>query len=370
MPADDGARIYIDATVPGTALPCGIHISVLVPQINVYDFWGHLLLTVHLSESILANQNIVQIKQSIRLELIDLDEIARIANRVAIGGKSEIMRMSFRLNFTATFNIMNVLTIKSLTCGKTICVRDAIEKAMAESDFCVAQSKLNTSLKQEIVNQTIENVTVAQTITDAMRVMNEAIFIPGIGSTKFLLPDAFITPLPITPRLARSITGGLEISFETPPGLNFTLGDIRFDAVLNGSAVAHCIVQGLVLSSKKNYTITVIVEPCVTSANPIKGLTSTVSGMLKGAATGALNGFLYGDWGAGSSILSIENLVVTNEHNLNITWMTKIFSAMKLDYDLALVNRGASLTRKASGEFKDVVKRLVSDIYEAKCIIM
>ena len=170
--------------------------------------------------------------------------------------------------------------------------------------------------------------------------------------------------------------GGLEIIFSKPPGLTFKFGDIRFDSMLNGSRVAHCIIQGAELAADSTVCrILLEVEPCVTSKRPISGLATTAKGMIAGAFTGTMNGLLYGDWGAGATIVGVDNISVENEQRRQVKWLSDILSIVQMEHDIDAVKKGASLTKQATGEFKDGLVRMAAGVVEiagkqSRCALM
>lgn len=206
--------------------------------------------------------------------------------------------------------------------------------------------------------------------------LNEPIRIPAYEKTKFLIPNATLTPLPVTPRLARSIIGGAEIVFDTAPALLFKLGEIKFCVSLNGSNVASCVIQGVQLQETCTMCrVSLEVEPCVISSRPVSGFASAAKGILKGAISGTLNGLLYGEWGAGSTIMGICDLTVSNEQGKQVNWLSDILSSIPLEYDIDAVKKGVALTSKATGDFKDGMLRVAASVYDgagrqSRCNVM
>ncbi|KAI8913724.1 hypothetical protein BC831DRAFT_489774 [Entophlyctis helioformis] len=180
-----------------------------------------------------------------------------------------------------------------------------------------------------------------------------------------LIPVPVITPLPVTP-LMRSINGGLDIVFPTPPNLTYKLGSVRFHALLNGSRVAQGTIRGLEMSNERtNMTITVEIVPAMTSEAPVRGLASTAKGMLTGAVKGALNGFLYGDWGAGATIVGVTGLQVENEEGRMVAWMEELLSVVEIEYDIDAVRKVGSTAAKATGSLKESVLHMAVGVVDA-----
>ncbi|KAH6586684.1 hypothetical protein BASA61_006480 [Batrachochytrium salamandrivorans] len=159
-----------------------------------------------------------------------------------------------------------------------------------------------------------------------------------------------ISHLPVKPHM-RSILGGLDIQFDTIPNLTYKFTAIRFNVILNDSKVAHGTIRGFEMSdTRKDMQLILEIVPAVVSEAPILGIASTAKGMLKGAVKGALNGFLYGNWGAGSTIVSLSDIQVDNEEGRSISWLDELLSVVELEHDLDAVRKLGSSARHASGK--------------------
>jgi hypothetical protein len=190
-----------------------------------------------------------------------------------------------------------------------------------------------------------------------------------------LLPDATLTPLPVTQGL-RTILGGLEIEFAKPPGLNLKLGETRFLTNLNGSQVAHCVIQSVELSDVSTVCRLILeVEPCVTSNKPISGLASAAKGIVTGAVKGTVNGILYGDWGAQSTIVGMKGITIKNEQGRLVRWVQELLEVIEIEHDVDAVKKGAALTKQATGDFKEGLVRMVANVLDvagnqSRCTVM
>jgi hypothetical protein len=202
--------------------------------------------------------------------------------------------------------------------------------------------------------------------------LNDPIFVPADELTKYLIPDATLTPLPIALRISRSIVAGLEVAFASPPGLVFKLGEIQFNVKLNGGVVAICTITGVEFrEDSKLCRVSITCAPCMTSSAPVLGFATTSKGVLKGLFAGAINGLLYGEWGAGATVIEICNLQVCNEQGRKVTWISDIVSDIPLEYDIDAARKGLGAIK--SGKFKDGVLRVAAGMYESaagRCVVM
>ncbi|KAI8911827.1 hypothetical protein EDD86DRAFT_203411, partial [Gorgonomyces haynaldii] len=315
---------------------------------------------MYLSNPIVADgKQDLQIKQSVHLDVCDNTEaLKRLTNLILIGGQKEVERLTVRIEFTMTLSIMDWFVVDRLPCKKTINVGEVIELKKR-----LAQEKQD--LKQETESDSDSDITLQPLQKSlSLSTLSDPINVPTLPQLQDLVPDAIITPLPVTPRL-RTIVGGMEIVFAKPPGFNFQFGDIRFDSLLNGSRVAHCVIQGCQLSENTPVCrILLEVEPCVTSSKPLSGLASTASGMLRGAVTGALNGLLFGEWGAGATIVGVDNITVENEQGRQVRWLSDILSNLTIEQDIDAIRKGASLTKKATGDFQEGLLRMAASVLD------
>lgn len=206
----------------------------------------------------------------------------------------------------------------------------------------------------------------------------EPLFIKARENSKYLIPDATLTPFPPSSDNLKKIVSGAEIVFSKPPGLQFKLGDICFDVNLNGQRVASCIVKGVqLLDASTACRIIVEVEPTICS-KPVAALAGIVKAAIVGSVTGIKNGLLNQEWFADSTVIEIANLRICNEHGkfiLNfipgrqVKWLSKIISSTPIEIDLDAPRKGI----KKVGEFKDGLNRVAAGIFaerHTRCIIM
>lgn len=364
---DSGVHIACQGTVKDTRLPISfVSVQVTIPCIRIYDaILGDILCDLHLDKPVLVNGlSDMDISQFVRVELSNNVEALRgIVDRLLIGGPTELARIVVRLEFSGTFLLMNWLLLEDISCFKSINIADFVKANFPT--FCSMAEK--TSNSDSFSSDPVDS--------SGMNSISDSIFVPSAPETKELIPDATLKPLPVVPRL-RTIVGGIEIVFEKPPGLNLVLGDIKFEAILNGSRVAYCTMQGVSFSNVHCVSkIMLEVEPCVTSSNPLSGLAAAARGIVTGAVKGTLNGLFYGDWGAGSTILGLQSISVMDQNGNEFDWLRQLLGSLQLEHDIDAVKKGAEITQKATGKFKDGFLRMATDLMatagrQSKCTVM
>eukprot|EP00842_Homolaphlyctis_polyrhiza_P006090 jgi/Hompol1/6482/HPOL_005014-RA len=180
-----------------------------------------------------------------------------------------------------------------------------------------------------------------------------------------LIPVPVITPQPVVPQM-RSITGGLDFVFPRPPSLNCKFRAISFQILFNNGKVAEGTIRGLEMSNQRaDMKLALEVVPAVVSAAPFSGLASTAKGMLRGVAKGALNGLLYGEWGAGATVIGLSEIKIENEEGQLIPWLEELLSVIEFEYDLDAVRQFGSTAKEATSSLKESLMQMAASVIEA-----
>jgi hypothetical protein len=186
---------------------------------------------------------------------------------------------------------------------------------------------------------------------------------------KDLIPDPEITPF-VRPAVL-AIDAGLSIQFSKPPGINFNIGQISFNSYLNGICVAKCTISNCQMSQLSKEAIFIVnIEPTA-FRNPITGPIGAFKSVLRGALRGTLNGLLYDEWGAESTLLGIRNIVVQDENGFEIQWLSKFLLKMDFEYDIDAVRTLGGKALEKTGDISNAIHQLtVAIIQQADCNLM
>ena len=251
-------------------------------------------------------------------------ELKRLLRNVVIGGYAELQRMAVDVEVTVDVDVMHVFALDGVKLKKTVNLDQLTTKHVNAS----------------------------------------------------LVSTPTVTALPVVPQM-RSIIGGCDIQFADPPNLCFSLGPVAFDILLNGSVVANASICGLVMSSsRKDMKISLHIVPAVVSDSPIRGLVTIAKSMLTGAANGTLNGILYGDWGAGATVVGVSRFRVTRSDGSEAEWTQDILSVVELEKDLDAVRKLGSTAQDATHDLRQGIMKVASDVLDvagkssSRCLVM
>ncbi|KAL2911761.1 hypothetical protein HK105_208764 [Polyrhizophydium stewartii] len=441
---DQGLQLSLAFRVVGSKPPFNVGTIVvrIVSPLRVFDamlndLWAEVLI----QQPIVAGGPFGSEPRDMRVALDhvevvlaeSMESLKQVARRVTIGGQREVDRITVRLEFAATIDIMGLMVVEAVPLAKTINLGElqaikaaAIEKrraareaaetaaaaeAAAEAEQDGSDSGSDLPAREDATQTTDDdsNSTAAASAGDVdlatspsaasleftsfikrgengLPTLNKEVLNEVVGEVakealaetgiEALIPIPMINRLPVRPHM-RSIVGGLDIQFATPPNLNFKLSSVRFDVILNGGKVAHGTLRGLEMSNTKTEMhISLEVVPAMVSEAPIRGFASTAKGMLTGAVKGALNGLLYGDWGAGSTIVGISGLAVENEEGRIVPWLAELLSAIEIEHDVDAVRKFGSTAVQATSSLKDNVMQMAAGVLEvagpggARCSVM
>lgn len=125
---ESGLHVSIDATVPETKLPLSFLWAKLdISTITVHDLiLADVLADIHLSDPIRINgKSHLNIKQTLHVELSEnVEAVTNLCTRLAIGGQKEMERLQLRAQFTLTVNLMGLMVLESIKCGKTLNIHE------------------------------------------------------------------------------------------------------------------------------------------------------------------------------------------------------------------------------------------------------
>jgi hypothetical protein len=176
-----------------------------------------------------------------------------------------------------------------------------------------------------------------------------------------LLPNPEITPF-VLPKLL-SVDAGLKIQFSKPPGLNFSIGKISFEALLNGTCVAYCFVSPTSMSQlSKDALLNVHITP-VALSNPISGPLNTIQSILHGALIGTVNGMLYGNWAAESSMVGLQKIQILDEKGKSLCWLDELLDGIEFEYDIDAVRTIGQCAFERTTDFNNALKQFYSGVW-------
>ncbi|KAJ3276885.1 hypothetical protein HDV01_002940 [Terramyces sp. JEL0728] len=345
---DYGFELSLINSVRYSKLPVPfIKVKADIPLVVVYDQGqGELLGKVELSSPVhIDGLSDIVLKQTLKVQVCDSVEALQVLiNKVLIGGPSEIGKITLRLQFTGSFTFFNIIEVKDVACGKTINMGIMMEQKKRFRETKEKQALLNRKLAAEMDYCLMSNVLTNDTSENKEK--------PAIAKSRFLpeIPTLSITSPPflkdlcpnpqITPFAYPGILGvnaGLDVEFSKPPGLNFNIGRVKFETLLNGSCVANCVVDSLCLvQTSKTSRFSIKVTPTALS-HPITGPFRTARGVVSGAISGTYNGVVYGEWGAGSIVLGIRKIRIENEHGKRVLWLNDLVDKLEFEQDVDAV---------------------------------
>jgi hypothetical protein len=380
----DGHVAKLDLTVLHTRPPVSwVHIKVTpTTPLSLYDERsGKLLAQVSCYQPIVVTgTSDVRIKQDC-VELFWKDSLAlkELVRRAVIGGEQELSRISLKVSLCATFDIMHgLLYIPDLKLEKVINLGQVKEqklkgKAKRAEKAESIRKKAGLDTTQNAQQQGESSNSSSSRLSQADQHFLEATQQPeGIHS---LLPQPTFRPLPMSTSVG-SIVGGIDITFKEPPAMNLSLPVIRFKVSLNGSNVAQGVLQGLILTSKKDQVNLSIQLTSVVVEKPLSGMAATAKGMLRGALTGTLNGLLFGQWGEGASVVGIHNIEVFDKDGCHVVWLEQVLDAFEIEKDLEAFKRLRNRAGMAAGNVREAALNLGGTIMDAvarggsRCSIM
>lgn len=318
--------------------------------------------------SVTGKSDVFVEQDRVELSLLEPVLVKETVRRVFAGGQQEIDKIAIRVELNASFDFWDgLLVLSDLKLVKRIHLgelRELKERIAAEraKDYEEVRAKYGTFTDLSEAPLALEEARVVE-VTE------------GDFGLDGLLPKPTFTPLPMSAQIG-SLIGGLDLQFASPPRLALALPVIRFKVQLNGSAIANGTLQGLILSHDSAHVPLSIQLTSVAVSKPIRGLASTAKSFLKGALTGTLNGLLFGDWGAGSSVIGITNIEVFDMDGQHVLWLESILGALDFEKDLEAFERAKDRAGKAAGNVKDAVVNLSATVMDAasrggsKCSIM
>ncbi|KAJ3320128.1 hypothetical protein HDV06_005693 [Boothiomyces sp. JEL0866] len=357
---DYGFELSLINTIRYSKLPVPfIKLKADIPLVVVYDqSQGELLGKVELSSPVhIDGQSDIVLKQTLKVQVCDSVEALQVLiNKVLIGGPSEIAKITLRLQFSGSFTFFDLIEVKDIACGKTINMGKMMEdkkrfremkeleamrkkKVAAEMDYCLMSNVL--------VNDTLEKEDPPAATKSRFLPEIPTLSITSPPFLKDLCPNPQITPFAYPGLLG--VNAGLDIEFSKPPGLNFNIGRVKFETLLNGSCVANCIVDSCCLTQmSKTSRFSINVTPTALS-HPITGPFRTARGLMSGAISGTYNGVVYGEWGAGSIVLGIRKIRIENEHGNRVLWLNELVDKLEFEQDIDAVRYvGAQAISKTS----------------------
>jgi hypothetical protein len=168
-----------------------------------------------------------------------------------------------------------------------------------------------------------------------------------------------------------SVNAGLSVQFSKPPGLNFSVGRISFQSLLNGTCVATCRLSPCKMSQlSKEACFNAHIDP-VALANPILGPFSTFQSILSGAIKGTMNGLLYGDWAAESTIVGIRNIRIKDENGNRVLWLDSLLDGIEFEYDIDAVRMIGSRAIEKTSDLSDALNQLTASVIrQSECNIL
>ena len=151
---------------------------------------------------------------------------------------------------------------------------------------------------------------------------------------------------------------------------------IKFHLTLNGSTFAAGVLQGLIIGPNTSSVQVSISLKSIVLKNPVRGMASTVKGLLKGAMTGSLNGLLFGNWGQGLSVVGLRKIELYSSSGSRVEWLEQVLDTLELEKDLEAVKRLRSNAGKVAKNVKDGFASVSGSFVDAavksgsKCVVM
>lgn len=306
----------------------------------------------------------------VEVNIVDLQLLKELARRLC-ASEEVLQKTSVRIECRASFDFWNsLLFVHNLKLDKTInfgVARAQQASARAKRGKRAEEIRSRQAAAEENELTGLMNVSESE-IQFAEKVEGDY----GIHS---LLPHPIFTPLPVAPSIG-SIVGGLDINFASPPLLNLSIPVVKFKIKLNGSNIAEGVVQGLIVDPESSRIQTSIHLSSIVTSQPIKGFASTARGILRGALTGALNGLLFGEWGAGSSVVGLSEIELHDGQGKRVYWLEAVLEALEMEKDLEALKRLRNRAGQAASNVKDGFANLSASLLDAagrcgsKCSVM
>lgn len=177
-----------------------------------------------------------------------------------------------------------------------------------------------------------------------------------------LIPNCFVKPV-LVPHIGLDLKFGIDVEFEKPPGFNFLVGCITFDAYLNDALLCRCTCDPMSMSQiSKEFNLRIDIEP-VMMLKPFSGPIYMLNGFIRGVTNAIGSRIMYGERSTDCSVLRIQDIVVADEDGFEVLWLTELLSGLDLESDLISIV-GQNVGDKDSNLLALMIRRLISKIFE------
>lgn len=374
-----GTKLPLRFLTAGLAVPPTITIS-HIPD-PVHPSMSYEIARVQLSDEItVTGEGDAEIKQSnVVVTILHAGNVRTLLRSVAL--KKSLKGVFIKLNLEATIQVLGHVLWENLPLEKIIDVHDAQVRKHMNLEKYLEEQRIEKEKRKEIAVKketeteaacTDENSATSEPISEplhsltttlpassssssAIRLSRTTTLIPR-SPEDALLPGLKLTRLPLDSTLT-SLTSGLLLSFTKPPPLGLRLSAVTFDVHLNGSIVASGYVSGIHVHDRSMLVrIGVEIVPAVVS-RPVRGVLSSMRGVLRGALNGTVSGLLGGEWGSGAAVIKLANVSVVDALGGKVVWLNEVLEALEIEHDLDAVRR---LGGAVKGGLSDVAMSVLS----------